>query len=644
MRVRRKLIGALIAAAALTGAYVGIPMAVRSAVEGEARKAGYEIKVRSVHVGAWKVSLEGVDVSGRGVKAKAETVDINVDRSLNPTAIRAAGVEGEVKHDGEEKVSGAPPKNVKRVPIVVERAKLKWSYGRHSASLIAKRIERDEVGRISFTADVNAESPSGTVKAKGLSAKGVEPGKPMDMMADEVSINRTEVELPSTSVKAGARKIPKLSLRARKAEVASGGWKATMQGSQLSYEDGVASARAESAKVEGVAEFKEAEASVRPTPQGIDFKASAKTVETRSERLSKAGFTARSVTVAGTLKTGESPELTGAVKLGGAAVRTNAKVTKEELSIVAEMAEVGCQGLLESVPTELVPKLVPGTKMTGTIAWKVEVHVDLPERRKPSVSMWVKNRCVVQEVPRELRVERLKKPFKREVYAADGSKREVLGGPGTESWTPIEKVSPYLPIAIQAMEDPGFPAHRGFLIAAFENSMEQNISAGRFVRGGSTITMQLAKNLWLAREKTLSRKLQEAVLTTMLEKEMSKQEIMEYYVNCVEFGPDVYGVKAAAQHYFSKAPSALSLSQSLFLASILPNPRRNLFGPEGKLSVARLALIRRMMGVMFDKGTVSREQRDAGLKEVPVLGEPSSGGDEEQIIIEEGGIDPSEWR
>src|SRR5690606_26000898 len=100
---------------------------------------------------------------------------------------------------------------------------------------------------------------------------------------------------------------------------------------------------------------------------------------------------------------------------------------------------------------------------------------------------------------------------------------------------------------------------------AIHNSILENVKQRRFVRGASTISMQLAKNVYLKREKTLSRKLQEAVLTMLLEQEFTKQQLLELYLNVIEFAPGVYGVGPGAQHYFNTHPSQLSLGQALYI-------------------------------------------------------------------------------
>ena len=111
--------------------------------------------------------------------------------------------------------------------------------------------------------------------------------------------------------------------------------------------------------------------------------------------------------------------------------------------------------------------------------------------------------------------------------------------------------------AVLTTEDGAFYKHHGFNHAAIRNSAAANLKARRFVRGASTITMQLAKNLFLSREKTLSRKIEEVILTDYLEQAFRKDDMMELYLNVIEFGPDVYGVTQAAEYYFGRKPEEL---------------------------------------------------------------------------------------
>jgi len=140
-------------------------------------------------------------------------------------------------------------------------------------------------------------------------------------------------------------------------------------------------------------------------------------------------------------------------------------------------------------------------------------------------------------------------------------------------WVPYEKISVHLKRAIVAAEDGKFLDHDGFDWEALQKAYEKNLAKGRIVAGGSTISQQLAKNLFLSAKKTPWRKLQEAVITVMLETVMDKRRILEIYLNVIEWGNGVFGAEAAARHYFKTTASALGPAQAARLAAMVPNPR-----------------------------------------------------------------------
>lgn len=154
-------------------------------------------------------------------------------------------------------------------------------------------------------------------------------------------------------------------------------------------------------------------------------------------------------------------------------------------------------------------------------------------------------------------------------------------------YTPMEQIPSYLRHAVLTSEDPSFFSHRGFINEAFKQSIIKNIRTKKFARGASTISMQLIKNVFLTREKTLSRKLEEILLTYILENNRiaSKERMLEVYFNVIEWGPDVYGIGEAASYYFGKSPSQLSLDECIFLASIIPRPKAFMwqFNDDGNL-------------------------------------------------------------
>jgi hypothetical protein len=157
--------------------------------------------------------------------------------------------------------------------------------------------------------------------------------------------------------------------------------------------------------------------------------------------------------------------------------------------------------------------------------------------------------------------------------------RPILVGPSNPNYTPIDQITPYLQKAVLTCEDPSFFSHRGFINDAFKQSIIKNLKTKKFSRGASTISMQLVKNVFLTREKTLSRKLEEILLVYILENNhiSSKQRMLEVYFNVIEWGPNVYGIGEAANFYFSKKPADLTLKECLFLASIVPKPKKFMY-------------------------------------------------------------------
>lgn len=137
----------------------------------------------------------------------------------------------------------------------------------------------------------------------------------------------------------------------------------------------------------------------------------------------------------------------------------------------------------------------------------------------------------------------------------------------------LAHVSDNLKNLILIAEDSGFYYHNGFDWSELKSSFESNLGLLRAARGGSTITQQLAKNVFLPFDKTLSRKIREAILTVNLEKILLKPQIFEKYLNVIELGPHIYGVNEASWHYFNKAPNELNILESAFLTYLIPNPK-----------------------------------------------------------------------
>ena len=143
-----------------------------------------------------------------------------------------------------------------------------------------------------------------------------------------------------------------------------------------------------------------------------------------------------------------------------------------------------------------------------------------------------------------------------------------------QRWVGYERISPQLKRAVVASEDAKFVGHEGFDWEAIQKAIERNERKGAVVAGASTISQQLAKNLFLSGERSWARKAQEAAITAMLEAVMSKRRILEIYLNVAEWGEGVFGAEAAARHHFGVSAAELNAEQAAWLAAILPSPRR----------------------------------------------------------------------
>jgi len=161
---------------------------------------------------------------------------------------------------------------------------------------------------------------------------------------------------------------------------------------------------------------------------------------------------------------------------------------------------------------------------------------------------------------------------------------------------PLSQISPLMVKAVVLSEDARFYQHDGFDWTEIGNSVEKNLSEGRFARGGSTLTQQLAKNLWLGTKKTLARKLDEAILAVKLERALSKERILEVYLNVVEWGPGVFGVESAARTHFGVSAAELRPYQVALLVGMLPAPRKSRIDKPSEAFKARARRVMALIG------------------------------------------------
>ncbi len=165
--------------------------------------------------------------------------------------------------------------------------------------------------------------------------------------------------------------------------------------------------------------------------------------------------------------------------------------------------------------------------------------------------------------------------FEYTAYEKGEAVRTFMVGPENPNFRTLDQISPFLRNSVLNSEDGAFFSHRGFLPEAFRESIVTNIKERRFARGGSTITMQLVKNVFLNRNKTIARKLEEVLIVWMIENLQlsSKERMFEIYLNVIEWGPLIYGAQEASRFYFNKDVSKLTYAEALYLATIIPRPK-----------------------------------------------------------------------
>ena len=219
---------------------------------------------------------------------------------------------------------------------------------------------------------------------------------------------------------------------------------------------------------------------------------------------------------------------------------------------------------------------------------------------------------------------KLNNEFVHDVYEKDVYVRSFPVGPSNPAFTPLSDVAVDFRNSVLTSEDGNFFIHNGFNEDAFRKSIADNYKAGKFVRGGSTITMQLVKNVFLTRKKTVARKAEEALMVWLIEsgRLVSKERLLEVYFNIIELGPGVYGIGEASTYYFSKKPSQLTLNESIFLASLLPHPKafKYSFDSTGVLKPYLADYYRVMSNFMLRKSLISQEAFDNLVPQVKLKG------------------------
>lgn len=195
--------------------------------------------------------------------------------------------------------------------------------------------------------------------------------------------------------------------------------------------------------------------------------------------------------------------------------------------------------------------------------------------------------------------------------------RDIMVGPANANFTPIGAISSNLKKALLTSEDPSFFSHKGFVEESIRQSIATNFKAKSFKRGGSTISMQLVKNVFLSRQKNLARKFEEILIVWLIENQklVSKSRMYEVYLNIIEWGPNVYGIGEAAQYYFGKSPAELSVGEAIYLANIVPRPKAALYKwqPDGALKGYLSGYFNLIGRLMASRGYIEADSSNYGF-------------------------------
>jgi hypothetical protein len=303
-------------------------------------------------------------------------------------------------------------------------------------------------------------------------------------------------------------------------------------------------------------------------------------------------------------------------------IRYRPKPSKQ-ITLQIHKPQFPAQNLFSSFPRGLFSNL-DGIKVKGNLSWYLNFFVDLsePDSLLFSTSLDRHQFSVLSYGNADLT--KLNGPFLYTAYDRDIPVRTFMVGPENPDFRSLDRISDFLQSAVLTSEDGAFYLHRGFLPDAFRESIITNIKERRFARGGSTISMQLVKNVFLSRNKTVARKLEEALIVWLIENQglSTKERMFETYLNIIEWGPMVYGANEAARFYFSKDASKLTLAEAVFMASVIPRPKwfKYSFDETGHLRESNAGFYKLVAEKMLNKGWITNLDAEKLIPDVELKG------------------------
>lgn len=251
---------------------------------------------------------------------------------------------------------------------------------------------------------------------------------------------------------------------------------------------------------------------------------------------------------------------------------------KATVHVHLDVPEQDCGAIAAAIPPSLVPSLGK-LQATGKLSGDFDFKLPLGKPYKGKLDANLQDEACTDVTFEKVDLAELQSDFSRPVNESGTLLEDQLIGPSSEAWVPLAEMPPWVPYAMMATEDAAFYHHRGLRLGLLSRAIKMNLDYGRFVYGGSTLTQQLVKNLYLTRDKYLGRKFEELLIVWHMERSLgedkvkTKDRILELYCNAVEFAPHLYGVERAAQTYFGKSARQLSPLEVAFLAANKPHPK-----------------------------------------------------------------------
>lgn len=267
--------------------------------------------------------------------------------------------------------------------------------------------------------------------------------------------------------------------------------------------------------------------------------------------------------------------------------------------------------IFESIPKGLF-KNVENMEVDGNVSFALNLNIDFNQIDSLNIfaKLTPKNFRIKQYGETDFR--ELNESFIYKIYLNDTTVKEIAIDTLNPNFCPLNRISQHVINSVIVSEDGGFFNHKGFDSEAFSYAIARNIKDKRLARGGSTITMQLVKNLYLNRNKNISRKAEEALIVWLIESQhlVSKERMLEIYFNIIDWGPNVHGITEAAQFYFQKKPINIDLNEAIFLASIIPRPAyfTSYFDSVLELRKHMPEYYQNLSSIMLLRGMISEEE------------------------------------